>query len=178
MSVIVNMLQRVNSPPTTAENVAAAVDPPVTDHPRAAENPPPTEIPLAGQKSNSTGSTSNTSRRPRGRPPGSKNKSKPPIIVTRDSPNALRAHVLEVSPGNDIVDNLAVYACRRSRGVCVLSGTGTVKNVTLRQPVAAPGGSTARPIQDTFPIGNGASTTSMYGCSNSEKSKNPGVDFD
>ncbi|KAL2507963.1 AT-hook motif nuclear-localized protein 29 [Forsythia ovata] len=83
----------------------------------------------------------NTSCRPRGRPPGSKNKSKPPIIVTRDSPNALRAHVLEVSPGNDIVDNLAVYARRRGRGVCVLSGTGTVENVTQRQPAAAPGGS-------------------------------------
>ncbi|KAL2554429.1 AT-hook motif nuclear-localized protein 20 [Forsythia ovata] len=86
--------------------------------------------------------TGTKNRRPRGRPPGSKNKSnKPPIIVTRDSPNALRAHVLEVSPGNDIVDNLAVYARRRGRGVCVLSGTGTVENVTLRQPAAAPGGS-------------------------------------
>ncbi|KAL2556834.1 AT-hook motif nuclear-localized protein 29 [Forsythia ovata] len=80
-------------------------------------------------------------RRPRGRPPGSKNKSKPPIIVTRDSPNALRAHVLEVSPGNDIVDNLAVYARRRGREVCVLSGTGTVENVTLHHPAATLGGS-------------------------------------
>lgn len=89
----------------------------------------------------SSGGTPNTSRRPRGRPPGSKNKSKPPIIVTRDSPNALRAHVLEVSAGNDIVENLAVYARRRGRGVCVLSGSGTVEDVTLRQPAAAPGGS-------------------------------------
>ncbi|KAG2321079.1 hypothetical protein Bca52824_014292 [Brassica carinata] len=40
-------------------------------------------------------SSSASGKRPRGRPPGSKNKAKPPIIVTRDSPNALRSHVLE-----------------------------------------------------------------------------------
>ncbi|XP_044488946.1 AT-hook motif nuclear-localized protein 25-like [Mangifera indica] len=79
-------------------------------------------------------------RRPRGRPPGSKNKSKPPIIITRDSPNALRSHVLEISAGSDIVDSVANYASRRGRGVCILSGTGAVTNVTLKQP-AAPAGS-------------------------------------
>ncbi|PIN08563.1 hypothetical protein CDL12_18852 [Handroanthus impetiginosus] len=88
----------------------------------------------------SSGGTPNANRRPRGRPPGSKNKPKPPIIVTRDSPNALRSHVLEVASGNDIVESLSVYARRRGRGVCVLSGSGTVANVTLRQP-AAPSGS-------------------------------------
>lgn len=35
-------------------------------------------------------------RRPRGRPAGSKNKPKPPIIITRDNPNVLRAHAMEV----------------------------------------------------------------------------------
>lgn len=73
-----------------------------------------------------------THRRPRGRPPGSKNKPKPPIIVTRDSPNALRSHVLEVSDGAELVETLSDYARRRGRGVSVLSGTGTVANVTLR----------------------------------------------
>ncbi|XP_050375600.1 AT-hook motif nuclear-localized protein 25-like [Argentina anserina] len=79
-------------------------------------------------------------RRPRGRPAGSKNKPKPPIIVTRDSPNALRSHVLEISAGADVMESVSHYARRRGRGVCVLSGTGTVTNVTLRQP-AAPAGS-------------------------------------
>ncbi|EYU36598.1 hypothetical protein ABFS82_14G283300 [Erythranthe guttata] len=88
----------------------------------------------------SSGGTPSTGRRPRGRPPGSKNKSKPPIIVTRDSPNALRSHVLEVSSGNDVVESVSVYARQRGRGVCVLSGGGTVANVTLRQP-GAPAGS-------------------------------------
>ncbi|EEF52921.1 DNA binding protein, putative [Ricinus communis] len=84
--------------------------------------------------------SSGSNRRPRGRPAGSKNKPKPPIIVTRDSPNALRSHVLEVSTGSDIMESVSIYARKRGRGVCVLSGNGTVANVTLRQP-ASPAGS-------------------------------------
>ncbi|KAL3573700.1 hypothetical protein D5086_024313 [Populus alba] len=77
------------------------------------------------------------SRRPRGRPPGSKNKPKPPIFVTRDSPNALKSHVMEIASGSDIAENLACFARKRQRGVCVLSGSGMVTNVTLKQPSAS-----------------------------------------
>ncbi|XP_040990366.1 AT-hook motif nuclear-localized protein 24-like [Juglans microcarpa x Juglans regia] len=77
-------------------------------------------------------------RRARGRPAGSKNKPKPPIIITRDSANALRTHVMEIGDGCDIVESVATFARRRQRGVCIMSGTGTVTNVTLRQP-ASPG---------------------------------------
>ncbi|XP_059650984.1 AT-hook motif nuclear-localized protein 22 [Cornus florida] len=77
-------------------------------------------------------------RRPRGRPAGSKNKPKPPIIITRDSANALRSHVIEIANGCDIQESVSTFATRRQRGVCILSGNGTVTNVTLRQP-ASPG---------------------------------------
>ncbi|TXG49820.1 hypothetical protein EZV62_025695 [Acer yangbiense] len=80
-----------------------------------------------------------SSRRPRGRPPGSKNKPKPPIVITKESPNSLRSHVLEITTGTDIVESIADFAQRRHRGVSILSGSGIVTNVTLRQP-AAPGG--------------------------------------
>ncbi|XP_004509027.1 AT-hook motif nuclear-localized protein 23 [Cicer arietinum] len=76
-------------------------------------------------------------RRPRGRPPGSKNKAKPPVIITRESANTLRAHILEVASGSDVFECVTNYARRRQRGICVLSGSGTVTNVTLRQPAAA-----------------------------------------
>jgi len=76
-------------------------------------------------------------RRPRGRPPGSKYIPKPPVIITRESANTLRAHILEVSSGCDVFDSVATYARKRQRGICVLSGSGTVTNVTLRQPAAA-----------------------------------------
>ncbi|KAL3828704.1 hypothetical protein ACJIZ3_017506 [Penstemon smallii] len=82
--------------------------------------------------------------RPRGRPPGSKNKSKPPIFVTRDTPNALRSHVMEIATGSDVAESIAHFARRRQRGVCVLSGSGSVANVTIRQP-AAPTSAVALP---------------------------------
>ncbi|KAK4379375.1 hypothetical protein RND71_001237 [Anisodus tanguticus] len=78
------------------------------------------------------------SRRPRGRPAGSKNKPKPPIIITRDSANALRSHVMEIASGCDIQESISTFATRRQRGVCILSGSGTVTNITIRQP-ASPG---------------------------------------
>ncbi|GLJ54550.1 hypothetical protein SUGI_1171580 [Cryptomeria japonica] len=86
----------------------------------------------------SGGEEGEAGRKARGRPPGSKNKPKPPIIITRDSANALRAHVMEIANGCDVGESVATFARRRQRGVCILSGSGTVTNVTLRQP-AAPG---------------------------------------
>ncbi|XP_027159204.1 AT-hook motif nuclear-localized protein 15 [Coffea eugenioides] len=103
------------------------------NEPEAEENPGALEISEPGSGGGSSG------RRPRGRPPGSKNKPKPPIVITKESPNALRSHVLEISSGNDVAECIAAYAQRRHRGVSVLSGSGIVTNVTLRQP-AAPGG--------------------------------------
>ncbi|RRT51008.1 hypothetical protein B296_00030864 [Ensete ventricosum] len=86
-----------------------------------------------------SGGSGSSGRRPRGRPPGSKNKPKPPIIITRESPNALRSHVLEIASGTDIMDAVALFARRRQRGLSILSGSGVVTNVTLRQPAAPPG---------------------------------------
>ncbi|PWA81092.1 AT-hook motif nuclear-localised protein [Artemisia annua] len=76
-------------------------------------------------------------RRPRGRPPGSKNKPRPPVIITRESANTLRAHILEISNGCDVFESVADYARKRQRGICIVSGSGTVNNVSLRQPAAA-----------------------------------------
>ncbi|CAL4930331.1 unnamed protein product [Urochloa decumbens] len=99
------------------------------------------------------GSGSGGPRRPRGRPPGSKNKPKPPLVVTRESPNAMRSHVLEIASGADIVDAIAGFSRRRQRGVSVLSGTGAVTNVTLRQPAGAGGvGSAAVALRGRFEI--------------------------
>nr|GEW06409.1 AT-hook motif nuclear-localized protein 16-like [Tanacetum cinerariifolium] len=72
-------------------------------------------------------------RRPRGRPAGSKNKPKPPIIVTRENANTLRAHAMEICPGCDVGESLATFARRKQHGICILSATGCVTNVTLRQ---------------------------------------------
>lgn len=76
------------------------------------------------------------SRRPRGRPPGSKNKPKPPLIIQQESANALRTHLLEITNGSDVAESLATFARRSQRGIFILSGSGSVANVTLRQPAA------------------------------------------
>ncbi|KAK1407353.1 hypothetical protein QVD17_38967 [Tagetes erecta] len=85
-------------------------------------------------------------RKPRGRPAGSKNKPKPPIIITRDSPNTLRAHAMEVSPGCDIGESLATFARRKQQGIWVLSATGFVSNVMLRQPTLSSAGPGSGPV--------------------------------
>jgi predicted DNA-binding protein with PD1-like motif len=45
---------------------------------------------------------------------------------------------MEIATGSDIMESVSTFARRRQRGVCILSGTGTVTNVTLKQP-ASPG---------------------------------------
>ncbi|KAK4746918.1 hypothetical protein SAY87_025955 [Trapa incisa] len=102
-----------------------------TDRGNLEENP--------GSVDGSGGGRSSSGRRPRGRPPGSKNKPKPPIVVTKESPNSLQSHILEIRSGSDIIESISAFARRRHCGVSVLSGTGVVADVTLRQP-AAPGG--------------------------------------
>ncbi|MCO5555319.1 hypothetical protein L7F22_008865 [Adiantum nelumboides] len=89
------------------------------------------------------------SKRPRGRPLGSKNKPKPPIIISKDSATALRAHVLEIASTCDVAHCVASFARARHRGLCVLTASGSVSNVTLRQP-AAPGSSVT--LEGSFDI--------------------------
>ena len=48
-----------------------------------------------------------------GRPPGSKNKPMLHVITTRESANALRAHILEVATGCNVFEALTAYARRR-----------------------------------------------------------------
>ncbi|XP_051129733.1 AT-hook motif nuclear-localized protein 22-like [Andrographis paniculata] len=107
-----------------------------------------------GESRTVSGGQLEVTRRPRGRPAGSKNKPKPPIIITRDSANALKSVVIEIAGGCDIHDSLSTFATRRQKGICILSATGTVANVTLRQP-AAPGA--VLPLQGRFEI------LSLYG---------------
>lgn len=118
-----------DSNPTNSSGSNTNNDDPADDHSAGTATP----------GDNTPASGSGSGRRPRGRPAGSKNKAKPPIIITRDSPNALRSHVLEIASGTDIMDAVNTFARRRQRGVAVLSGSGVVVNVTIRQPAAPPG---------------------------------------
>ncbi|KAM7253199.1 hypothetical protein ACFE04_008854 [Oxalis oulophora] len=88
------------------------------------------------------GDSIEVSRRPRGRPPGSKNKPKPPVFITRDvigTKPAMSPYILEVPGGSDIVETISRFCRRKNLGLCVLTGSGAVSNVTLRQPSTTPG---------------------------------------
>ncbi|TVT99776.1 hypothetical protein EJB05_54832, partial [Eragrostis curvula] len=63
----------------------------------------------------------------------------------------MRSHVLEIASGADIVDAIAGFSRRRQRGVSVLSGSGAVTNVTLRQP-AGGGGAAAVALRGRFEL--------------------------
>ncbi|KAG7597022.1 PPC domain [Arabidopsis suecica] len=88
----------------------------------------------------SPSSSMETVGRPRGRPRGSKNKPKAPIFVTYDPP--MSPYIVEVPSGNDVVEALNRFCRRKAIGFCVLSGSGSVADVTLRQPSPAAPGST------------------------------------
>ncbi|XP_059070277.1 AT-hook motif nuclear-localized protein 20-like [Cryptomeria japonica] len=83
-------------------------------------------------------------RRPRGRPPGSKNKPKRLKIVSNMAENCLRSLVLEVAGGCDVAQSIANFARRRQIWVWVLSGNGIVTNVTLREPTNPRAGVTVK----------------------------------
>ncbi|XP_020210729.1 AT-hook motif nuclear-localized protein 20 [Cajanus cajan] len=95
--------------------------------------PPPNEEPKEGATDASL--LVSTSRRPRGRPLGSKNKPKPAQCMAQDTANVIESHVIEIPNGADIHNSLIEFARRRQRGVCVMSATGAVANVRLRQPM-------------------------------------------
>ncbi|ESQ35358.1 hypothetical protein EUTSA_v10009678mg [Eutrema salsugineum] len=95
---------------------------------------------LPQQQRSLSSSSMEAVRRPRGRPPGSKNKPKPPVFFTPEPP--MSPYILQVPSGNDVVEAINRFCRRKSIGVCVLSGSGSVVNVTLRQPSPAAPGST------------------------------------
>ncbi|KAK4364617.1 hypothetical protein RND71_015975 [Anisodus tanguticus] len=101
---------------------------------------------------NSSGPGDLVGRRPRGRPPGSKNKLKPPVIITRESANTLRAHILEIGNGCDVFECVSSYARRRQRGICILSGSGIVTNVSIRQPATSGNNSSVVTLNGRFEI--------------------------
>ncbi|KAK7304908.1 hypothetical protein VNO77_42802 [Canavalia gladiata] len=71
------------------------------------------------------------SKKPRGRPPGSKNKPKATMMVAPGHEFPMKPIVIDVAPGNDIVESVVAYARRRHLNLTLLSASGTVAYVTL-----------------------------------------------
>ena len=112
-----------------------------------------TTSPRSRKSTGDLSSPSELPRKPRGRPPGSKNKPKPPVFITKDS-DAMKPVVLEISAGSDVVEEIIKYARKRRVGLIVLSGTGSVSTVTLRHPM---------PHAPAFPLRGPFSMVSLSG---------------
>ncbi|KAJ6933601.1 AT-hook motif nuclear-localized protein 5-like [Populus alba x Populus x berolinensis] len=88
----------------------------------------------------SSGEDSSTSKRNRGRPPGSGRKQQLATLgewMNSSAGLAFSPHVVSIGVGEDIVSKLLSFSQQRPRAVCILSGTGTVSSVTLRQPASS-----------------------------------------
>ncbi|KAK8704389.1 hypothetical protein V6N13_048015 [Hibiscus sabdariffa] len=97
---------------------------------------PPTLLPAAA----ADGASIEVVRRPRGRPSGSKNKPKRSVLVSPEpNPPMMNPYVLQIPGGNDLVEAISRFSSRKNIGICVLNGSGTVSNVTLRQLSSTPG---------------------------------------
>ncbi|OAY75910.1 AT-hook motif nuclear-localized protein 17 [Ananas comosus] len=82
--------------------------------------------------------TAGAVKRPRGRPPGSKNKRKRPVNDIAAEPLlTICTHILEIPAGRDVAVALAAFARGRRLGLCVLAASGPVDGVTLRGAAGA-----------------------------------------
>ncbi|XP_038880172.1 AT-hook motif nuclear-localized protein 17-like [Benincasa hispida] len=114
--------------------ISLSHQPPTSSSSSSDHNPPTTTRPKPKTPMSSTDNSS--IKKPRGRPPGSKNKPKPPIVITKENESSMKPVVIEISAGNDVVDTLLNFARKRHVGLTVLSGSGSVSNVTLRHPMS------------------------------------------
>lgn len=93
-------------------------------------------------------------KKPRGRPKGSKNKPKPPVFIKESTETLLESILIEIPSGRDIVEPLIKLALSRQARIIVLSGSGLISEVNFLHPVTRTSGI---PIEGVFPM------TSFFG---------------
>ncbi|XP_047327467.1 AT-hook motif nuclear-localized protein 5-like [Impatiens glandulifera] len=76
----------------------------------------------------------------RGRPPGSGRKQQLSSLgewMNSSAGLAFAPHVMHIAAGEDVASKVLSFSQQRSRAVCILSATGTVSAVSLRQPTSS-----------------------------------------
>ncbi|OIW09848.1 hypothetical protein TanjilG_15330 [Lupinus angustifolius] len=95
--------------------------------------------PISGDANCTPGSITPSEKKGRGRPPGSGRKQQLASLgewMNSSAGQAFSPHVISIGVGEDIVAKLLLLSQQRPRALCILSGTGTVSSVTLRQPAS------------------------------------------
>ncbi|KAK2664048.1 hypothetical protein Ddye_002622 [Dipteronia dyeriana] len=96
--------------------------------------------PLPAKPKPSSASDSQALKRARGRPPGTGRKQQLANLgewMNSSAGMAFAPHVISVEVGEDIVARMLSFAQQRPRALCILSGSGSVSSVTLRQPATS-----------------------------------------
>ncbi|CAE5962303.1 unnamed protein product [Arabidopsis arenosa] len=98
-------------------------------------------MPCVSKKSKDSSSMSdpNAPKRARGRPPGTGRKQRLANLgewMNTSAGLAFAPHVISVGSGEDIVSKVLSFSQKRPRALCIMSGTGTVSSVTLREPAS------------------------------------------
>lgn len=99
--------------------------------------------PMSGTPS--TGSLTPSQKRGRGRPPGSGRKQQLASLggwMNSSAGLAFAPHVLTIGVGEDVASKILSFAQHKPRALCILSASGTVSAVTLRQPASSSGTAT------------------------------------
>lgn len=87
-------------------------------------------------------SSSSSSKRGRGRPPGSGNwqlLASLGELFANTAGGDFTPHVVTVNTGEDVAGKILSFSQKGPRGICVLSANGAVSNVTIRQPGSSGG---------------------------------------
>ncbi|KAE8680344.1 AT-hook motif nuclear-localized protein 10 [Hibiscus syriacus] len=95
-------------------------------------SPTPQPPPSGGSASSPT-----STKKPRGRPPGSLNK--PKLDALGSSRVGFTPHVVTVKVGEDVSSKIMSFSQHGPRAICILSANGAISNVTLCQPATSGG---------------------------------------
>ncbi|KAE8671181.1 AT-hook motif nuclear-localized protein 5 [Hibiscus syriacus] len=97
-------------------------------------------LPLPSKPKSLSGSDAPGHKRKKGRPPGTGRKQQLAALgewMNSSAGQAFAPHVVTVGIGEDIVAKMSSFSQQSPRAVCILSGSGTVSSVTLRQPASS-----------------------------------------
>ncbi|XP_034709243.1 AT-hook motif nuclear-localized protein 5 [Vitis riparia] len=98
--------------------------------------------PMSARPSLGSGSVTPTQKRGRGRPPGTGRKQQLATLgewMNSSAGLAFAPHVISMAVGEDIATRILSFSQQRPRALCILSASGTVSAVTLRQPTSSSG---------------------------------------
>ncbi|CAM8984465.1 unnamed protein product [Rhodiola kirilowii] len=94
--------------------------------------------PMSGKASQ--GSIGSSEKRKRGRPPGTGRKQQLASLggwMNSSAGSAFAPHVLIIEAGEDVASKILQFSLQRPRALCIMSGSGIISSVSLRQPASS-----------------------------------------